>query len=174
MDKIIKRKEAAFIQPIIKWENSQKQLENSLFTNSGRILNNKSVLSFERFVNFIIYEIESNSISHGTLHWWPFTNLCRLCHIRYDFIGDVETWTSDIKYLSNLTEFSKFNLSSINKEKFNHSARKTKKDASIVYFRQLTEETVKKLYNIYKSDFYIGGYKYQNYIDASKNNRKLL
>jgi hypothetical protein len=127
-------------------------------------------LDFEKFVRFIIFEIESNSKSYGTLHWWPFTNICDLCHVHYDFIGKVETWRSDIQNLSEMTEFADFDLSSTNKEKFNQNTKKTKEDISQVYFKQLNQEIIIKLYNIYKSDFLIGGYNYpQSYIDSIKN-----
>ena len=158
LDKFITRKEDNFIRPILKWEK----------THNASL--NESDPLFVKFVKFIIFEIESNSKSYGTLHWWPFTNICGLCNVRYDFIGKVETWTSDIRNLSEMTEFKDFDLSSTNKERFNQNTKKSKEDISQVYFKQLNQEIIIKLYNIYKSDFFIGGYKYpQSYIDSVKN-----
>ena len=162
LDKFITRKEDHFIKPILNWEKTQ----NASFTESDPFWS----LDFEKFVKFIIFEIESNSKSYGTLHWWPFTNICGLCNVRYDFIGKVETWTSDIQNLSEMTEFTDFDLRSTNKKRFNQNTKNSKKDISQVYFKQLNQETIIKLYNIYKSDFFIGGYKYpQSYIDSVKN-----
>ena len=161
LDKFITRKEDNFIRPILNWEKTH----NASFNESDPLF-----VKFVKFVKFIIFEIESNSQSYGTLHWWPFTNICGLCNVRYDFIGKVETWTSDIENLSEMTEFKDFDLSSTNKEKFNQNTKKSKEDISQVYFKQLNQEIIIKLYNIYKSDFFIGGYKYpQSYIDSVKN-----
>ena len=73
-EKIIKRKAPTFVQPILQWEKKQ----NVVITDSY-----EADISFERFVNFIAFEVEFNIITHGSLHWWPYTNLCHLCHIHH-------------------------------------------------------------------------------------------
>merc|ERR1719362_1584025 len=101
-EKIIKRKAPTFVQPILQWERKQ----NIVITDS-----HEADISFERFVNFIVFEVEFNIITHGSLHWWPYTNLCHLCHIHHDFIGKLETLATDIETLSNNDRFANFNLS---------------------------------------------------------------
>ena len=54
---------------------------------------NTFLMKFEKFVKFILYEIENNMQSYGSLHWWPFSRLCGLCHIDYDFIGEYRNFT---------------------------------------------------------------------------------
>merc|ERR1739838_372762 len=130
------RKAPAFVQPILQWEKKQ----NVVITDS-----HEADISFERFVNFIVFEVEFNIITHGSLHWWPYTNLCHLCHIHHDFIGKLETLATDIETLSNNDRFANFNLSTlVSGKKFNQNNQKT--DTSLGYFQQLTFETIKKLY----------------------------
>ena len=56
--------------------------------NATNVATNTFLMKFEKFVRFILYEIENNMQSYGSLHWWPFSRLCGLCHIDYDFIGE--------------------------------------------------------------------------------------
>ena len=132
----------------------------------------KFILHFEKFVKFIIYEIESNSKSYGSLHWWPYTRLCNMCHIRYDFIGKVETWQSDVELLIESGNFSEFEKTALCNQKLNQNQQKTTEDTSKLYFKQLSPELVIKLYNLYKNDFIIGGYDYpQSYVEVAKKNK---
>jgi len=168
LDKFVSRKEKSFIQPVIDWEAGLfGRLSATLHQshNDG----GQFILHFEKFVKFIIFEIESNSKSYGSLHWWPYTKLCDLCRIRYNFIGKVETWESDIQQLSELSEFSNFDLSSLIGQKFNRNKEKTTEDTSKLYFKQLSQDLIIKLYTMYESDFLIGGYDFpQNYINMAK------
>ena len=137
-----------------------------------QITKTQHVINFETFVQFVIFEIQSNTISYGSLHWWPYTQLCDLCHVKYDFIGKVENWHSNILYLLKRDEFSAFDLKSLISQKFNKNQEKTNEDTSLAYFKQLNPHLIIKLYNLYKFDFLIGGYDYpQNYVDMVKNNK---
>ena len=33
------------------------------------------------------------------IHWWPYTEMCRVCKIHYDFIGHIEDFQGDIQML---------------------------------------------------------------------------
>ena len=89
------------------------------------------------------------------------------CRVGYDFLGKVETLSSDVDYL-NKTGIFPLNLTSLFQEKFNKSGNKTQKNA-LLYFAQLPKETVLKLYSLFEDDFEIGGYEYPNeYLQVAK------
>ena len=159
---------------MIDWKTKNGGLLGQISTKLHQITRTQNIVSFKTFIRFVIFEIQSNTISYGSLHWWPFTQLCDLCHVKYDFIGKVETWHSDISYLTKTAKFSKFGLKSLMSTKFNGNQEKTTKDTTITYFKQLNPQLIIELYNLYKNDFLIGGYKYpQNYIDMAKKTNPL-
>ena len=171
LEKFISKKLKNFIQPVINWKAKKEGIFSQLSAKLHQITRTQNEVDFETFIRFIIFEIQSNTISYGSLHWWPFTQLCDLCHVKYDFIGKVETWYSDISYLLKRNEFSVFDLKSLISQKFNENQEKTTKDTSLAYFKQLNSHLIVQLYNLYKNDFLIGGYDYpQNYIDMFKKN----
>ena len=126
-------------------------------------------VTFKEFVTFVTFELREKVQSYGSLHWLPFTKLCGLCHIHYDFLGKLETLPSDIAYLAQSSEqFSKFSLNDLFSVKFNKNGAKTHQ-VSKEYFSTLKKETVKELAQLYHDDFSIGGYDYpQEYIDVAK------
>ena len=55
-------------------------------------------LIFSNFVDFVLHETKSTTpIDGSSIHWWLFTDLCKLCQIKYDFIGRVETLPIDVQ-----------------------------------------------------------------------------
>ena len=80
----------SFIQPVIDWEAGLfgRLTATVSKNNATNVATNTFLMKFEKFVRFILYEIENNMQSYGSLHWWPFSRLCGLCHIDYDFIGE--------------------------------------------------------------------------------------
>ena len=181
IDKFVVRKEHNFIQPVIDWEAGligrlAATLQNvpNLLTNQNANHTIKSAVSknfemhFEKFVKFIISELETNTKSYGSLHWWPFTKLCGLCSIPYDFIGKVETLKSDIQQLDSTRKFQN-NLTNFFGQKFNHNDEK-KEETSRLYFKQLSKDLVVKLHNLYFDDFVIGNYEYpEEFINLAKD-----
>ena len=74
-------------------ENKNRNFINSLKNNVNlnRLPNGK--ISFEQFLNFVIFEVSSNSMSEGSFHWWPYSKLCHMCQIDYSYIGTLEVST---------------------------------------------------------------------------------
>ena len=74
-------------------ENKNRNFINSLKNNvnPSRLPNDK--ISFEEFLNFVIFEVSSNSMSEGSFHWWPYSKLCHMCQIDYSYIGTLEVST---------------------------------------------------------------------------------
>ena len=176
------RQELNFIQPVIDWEaglfgrlaatlqNLPKKTKNAQNSKTQTSSSSPEAFQmyFEKFVKFVISELESNQKTYGSLHWWPFTKLCGLCDLPYDFIGKVETLSTDISYLDQTGKFGHELIPEF-AHKFNQNSQKTEETAKL-YFKQLSKETVVKLYTLYMDDFIIGGYDFpQDFIDLARN-----
>ena len=71
--------------------NKNSQFINALRENDVQIgLMNENNISFEQFVNFVIDEISMDTMSEGSLHWWPYSSLCQMCEIDYSYNGNLE------------------------------------------------------------------------------------
>ena len=126
-------------------------------------------VTFKNFVEFVLYESSQLvKINDGSGHWWPYTDMCKMCDISYDYIGRLETLSKDVDCI--LDKFSKHNslhqMKERIKKKVNASGHHNK-NMTIDYFSQLSRTTILKLYEMYKDDFVLGGYEYpQKYVDV--------
>ena len=145
-----------FIQPVIDWEAGLSGRLAAWFDlNSER--KKDFQMNFEKFVNFVINELETNMPSYGSLHWWPFSRLCGLCHIHYDFIGKVETLQNDVEKISPHIRGFQPQMRNLFSVKFN---KNRKSETSRAYFSQLSPTLIKQLYALYEDDFHLGNYEY--------------
>ena len=106
-------------------------------------------VTFLEFVEYILY-------LHGTnrefnRHWKPIHKLCNPCHVRFDFIGKIETMGRDQEYV--LRNF--FKNSTI---KFPQRNASNKNKTSADYMETIPRGHVKQLYEVYKEDFLLFGY----------------
>ena len=120
-------------------------------------------ITFSNFVDYVLHEAKSNtSIGGGSIHWWPFTELCKLCQIKYDFVGRLETLEDDVKKLTH--KFPRYktlqNMNERAKKKINGDRTKHTDTLTLRYFSEITKDTIKKLYKRYIDDFRLGGYEY--------------
>ncbi|XP_045172920.2 carbohydrate sulfotransferase 11-like [Mercenaria mercenaria] len=53
-------------------------------------------ISFEEFLTFI-----AENPATLNIHWTPFYRLCNPCHVKYDAIGKMETFSKDSKFILN-------------------------------------------------------------------------
>ena len=142
--------------------------ENYMNMTSSNLCFADSYLEFTFFC-FIEYVLDSTNneklLSHVyspiQIHWWPFTEICRVCDVQYDLIGHIENFHEDLQIL--LTKFhdNKFLIELYkNKTKSHCTANCIEKtnETYLKYFQQLTKGTIMRLYRIYKNDFEFGGY----------------
>ena len=110
------------------------------------------------------------------IHWWPYTEMCRVCKIHYDFIGHIEDFQSDIQML-----LAKFPDNKALKELYKRKKKmnctsncdEKKNDVYLKYFRQLSKRVILRLYHMYKNDFELGGYDFpEKYIAAGIDDKK--
>ena len=82
----------------------------------------KGFMTFSTFVEFVIHEAENekpsfdaiSNYSPHSVHWWPYTELCGVCKIRYDLIAHMETFDEDVyKLISRFPDILDFRLKDI-------------------------------------------------------------
>ena len=169
-DKFIVVKQLNLMEPFIKYHLESKGMKTpTLLHLRKRWIEQNVEVSFENFVDFVLYEASlSQRISGPSGHWWPYTDMCKICEIDYDYIGKLETLADDVACI--LQNFPNYDLlqqmKSRIKVKVNASGNHNR-NMTIDYFSQLTRPKIIELYNMYKDDFAIGGYDHpQKYIDV--------
>ena len=68
-------------------------------------LQNGTDVRFEEFIKFIIDEVTIHK-SVLTANWRPYHKLCYPCHIKWDYIGKLETLYQDAKHIFDQTHFN--------------------------------------------------------------------
>ncbi|GIY59361.1 carbohydrate sulfotransferase 11 [Caerostris darwini] len=107
-------------------------------------------VKFIEFINYIASLKVNDWKKQFNEHWRPVFDLCFPCHIDYDFIGKYETLEADANYILEKTGVSKY-------VKFPERTQSYKKqptrDVMQTYYRNLSTDMHRKLFEIYKEDF---------------------
>ncbi|XP_013379655.1 carbohydrate sulfotransferase 11-like [Lingula anatina] len=83
--------------------------------------------------------------------WSPVWRMCRVCSVDYDIVIRLETYDMDLPYLLHRANFS----STLHYPDY---YKRTSKDLTDRYLRQLTKEQIDGLYEVYKMDYKLFGY----------------
>ncbi|XP_014249355.1 carbohydrate sulfotransferase 11 [Cimex lectularius] len=118
-------------------------------TNSSLV--NGDDVTFEEFTAYLTKSMSSMYNEH----WKPVERLCEPCQIQYDFIGKYETLITDSNYL--LKSIGMGNISFPHNSKPSGTSKDLKK-----YFRKLSLNRIKELLDIYKLDFKLFSYTFQD------------
>ena len=110
-------------------------------------------VTFPEFVRYII-DLH-NEGGYFDEHWTPQYKIVNPCFLSYDYIGKFETFHSDLEYVlksaykdSNAFAFFRY------EEQTTSMMSNTTKE----FFKQITEEQIRKLKEIYLLDFEFFGY----------------
>ena len=122
--------------------------------------------TFSCFIEYVLDSANNEKLlSHAynriQIHWWPYTEICKVCDVQYDLIGHVENFQEDLQIL--LTKFHKNKFlielyKNKTKSRCTANCEETTNDSYLKYFQQLTKGTIMRLYRRYKNDFEFGGY----------------
>ena len=84
-------------------------------------------------------------------------------YIRFNVIGKFETMKEDVEYIGNASnlDISPSSFPRVNSHSTNSNEQKL---LSLRYFQEIDEESVKKLYDIYKIDFEMFDYSVDDYL----------
>ena len=109
---------------------------------------------FWEFAQYVISGGKSNE------HWQPIYTQCPICSLRFNYILKVESLELELR-----SYFKKFNwvkkLNFANHDNTNQKHGLNSSAIMEIYFRDLTDEDIKKLFKIYEMDFHMFGYTYQ-------------
>ena len=159
-----------------KWKDRPLSLQKQLADYEIQYMNKlekdtQNETLFQRFVDFVIHNV-STTKDTGVItktHFWPYTDLCKVCLVSYDFIGHLETFDDDIEKLSDRFPENQVLQEMRNAKRLNCKSNCEGNDLGSKYasdYKQLKKETIVRLYKIYKNDFEFGGYDYPyDYID---------
>ncbi|CAF1095183.1 unnamed protein product [Adineta ricciae] len=107
-----------------------------------------NVPSFEDFIRYILVDTQSSvGISQMDLHWQPYSSICQVCQLKYNFIGRYETFNKDLYNL-----FRYFNLSNWISQKKYSSSHLIKWNYQKFYFN-LPNNFICQLIRSYEEDF---------------------
>ena len=170
-DKFIVTKQQNIMRPMIKY---QQELVKNNGTYWNAVFLKVPNITFPNFVDFVLHEAQNTKgrIDGSSIHWWPFTQLCRLCEIKYDMIGHVETFNNDAqKIIDHFPHYAILHsMQNRLNRKVNGGHTQHTRDLTLKYFSQLTKQSISKLYFRYNHDFKLGGYEFpQKYIKQGIN-----
>ena len=165
-DKFVKTKNWDTYIEKLKIQNYQKMYMN-MKSNDPCLAKPSVQFTFSCFIDYVLAEAKN-------IHWWPYTELCRVCYVQYDLVGHVEDFLDDFQILLEKFPKNKALMYPYKQKKKNNctdNCKETKKDAYLKYFHQLTKTTILRLYRMYKNDFEFGGYDFPSeHIEAGIDN----
>ena len=105
-------------------------------------------------------------------HWTPLNEACQYCLIQYDFIGRIEKFDEDIRYVAERNNFTHIlnrektyhlnDAKALNKVKETHTMDTQEK--TTYYLSQLSKDLLSHLKQYYRIDFEMFGYDPNQYL----------
>ncbi|XP_022109255.1 carbohydrate sulfotransferase 10-like isoform X2 [Acanthaster planci] len=107
---------------------------------------------------WIQYLTDPTELSRFDPHWREMYKLCLPCRVNYDVVGKLETVESDSKFLLNYLDLKQLRFPT-SRPLFHHGIDREDKELLEHYFGNMSTRNLQRLYNIYKLDFELFGYK---------------
>jgi hypothetical protein len=114
----------------------------------------KIIPTFEHFVDYIL-----SGLAQADVHWQPYSNLCDVCRMKYNFIGKHETIQEDLNYLKYKLDL---NFTDWNVDNY-FSTGKTKEYYKLMYSK-LPNHLICNLKNFYSEDARLFDYQLDDYL----------
>ena len=136
----------------------------SWFFNIGR--DPEDEVSFNDFIEFILENGPGESEHIDTYY-----HHCDMCRIRYDLVGKFESFAEDTRYiLMKSGAYEKIDIYDQQLSWFdNRPYSTTNIETALPFFRELTKETILKLYLRYEMDFDMFGYSAQKFYEEGRD-----
>ena len=170
-DKFITLQQLNLMAPFVKHYMKSNGITDKLILKKPWVKRHINV-TFENFVKFVLHENSlKEKISPPSWHWWPFSDVCKLNEIDYNFIGKIESLEQDVEcILQHFPDYAKLQtIKDKLKAKVNAQGHHNS-NMTMEYFSQLSKHDIRNLYKMYETDFVMGGYEYpQHYIDKGKD-----
>jgi len=108
-------------------------------------------VSFPEFVRYVLWEI--NHKNQVNEHWRPQYDVCRPCHIKYDFLGYYETMHDNAKYI-----LSKIMTSHEQFPKGDFDSRLPNSKKYLNLYENISVDDIRAILDFYKNDYNVFGY----------------
>ena len=118
----------------------------------------KIIPTFEHFIEHIMTDL-----SQIDVHWQPYSALCDVCKLKYNFIGKYETIDKDLSSLQ-----LKLGLNTSDWNIKNHFTNgKTKENYKLMYSK-LSKDLICNLKDFYQEDLRLFDYRFEDYLSESQ------
>jgi len=126
-------------------------------------------VTFAEFVRYVLYQYAAGEMFDG--HWAPQNELCRVCQLRYDFIGHFETLNEDADYVvsklkSRIMDVGQRKRVANVKFPTGNGHRKPNNFLQRMY-ANVPAAHVKALYRMYADDYALFGFKHPITTDSA-------
>ena len=125
-------------------------------------------MTFSEFVRYVLWESENkDQVDH---HWQPQHDICRPCHIKYDYIGHYETMQDDAKdVLRNIAAGAdvQFPLGDFD-------SRVPNSNKYFELFENVSVSDIRRILDFYRNDYKVFGYKIPDIIHRRLEDKNIL
>lgn len=117
-------------------------------------------VSKEAFLDYV----SQNPPKYFDHHWKTFSHFCKPCLIRYDYISHAETSNDDGQYI-----LKRAGVDNIVHLPGIYASSPSLKATTIEIFKNVSQETVGRLFERYREDFEVFGYEIDEYLEGGAN-----
>ncbi|CAF1059661.1 unnamed protein product [Adineta ricciae] len=118
--------------------------------------------SFKHFVQYILNGIDDPStIIRMDAHWQPYTTICQVCNIGYNFIGKYESFNDDFTSL-----LKRLNVSDWNTQHHLGASDNRTEEYRRMY-SSLPNQLICGLVRLYKNDLLLFNYQIEDYVNRT-------
>ena len=123
-------------------------------------------VTFAEFVGYVLWEREhKRDVDH---HWRPQYNICRPCHIKYDYIGYYETMHADAKDVLGKIAAG----SDVQFPQGDFDSRLPNSNEYLNLFQNVTVSDLRRILDFYENDYKVFGYKIPDAIRRKLSDEK--
>lgn len=123
---------------------------------------NENIPSFEQFIRYILPNTKApTEIARMDGHWKPYSIVCQVCDVKYNFIGKYETFNDDFTIL-----LKRLNISDWNVSKRRGASGYTARQYQQLY-SSLPDDLICRLKDIYRDDIQLFNYRIEDYINRT-------
>jgi len=108
-------------------------------------------VTFAEFVRYVLWERDRG---HVDVHWRPQYDVCRPCHIKYDYIGYYETMRDDAKDILHTVAAS----SDVHFPEEDFDSRLPNSNTYLELFDNVPADDIRRILDFYRNDYKVFGY----------------
>jgi len=123
-------------------------------------------VTFDEFVGYVLWQRDHKG--RVDVHWRPQYDVCRPCHINYDFLGYYETMHDDAKDVLEKIAAD----SGVQFPPRDLDSRLPNSGEYLELFRNVSVGDIRRILNLYENDYKVFGYKIPDAIRSKLDDEK--